>query len=147
MTRSVAAIAAALALTACNPSAQEPAAVPSDTAQPAGAASGPAHAVPAAAAQGANALISAQPGIASCDAGSDIKISWNVTSRPDVANVEIWLDGADAKLFASGGASGEQQSGPWVKPGTTFILRNQADKSELDRVAITGDECDSAPTS
>lgn len=136
-----------LALAACNKPAEQPAAAPEQaaaTTAPSAAPSAPAPgaAAPAAAAHGAKGLLTATPGAGTCDTGTDVKVAWDAAAAQGVANVEVWVgEGPEAKLFAAGGLTGEQQSGPWVKPGTVFVLRNQADKAELDRMTFGGTPC------
>lgn len=101
-----------------------------------------APAAPAEPTKGINGLITASPGAAGCDTPIEAKIAWNVASKPGVQEVEVFVgDGADAKLFAAGGASGEAATGPWVIAGTTFVVRNKADGTELDRLVIAGPSC------
>ena len=106
----------------------------------------PAAQVPAAPAAtpiaGANGLLKASNGTASCEAGSDVQFSWDLTSKPDVQAAEVWVgEGPEAKLFTAGGPQGAESTGPWVKPATVFVLRNAATKQELDRVVIQGPAC------
>lgn len=93
-------------------------------------------------AKGANNLLSATPGSASCETGSIAKLDWDVASNPAIAQVELMVGtGDDAKLFSAGGPKGEAETGPWVRSGTTFVLRNKADQAELDRIVISGPAC------
>lgn len=137
--RQFALLATFAALTACEQSA---APTPVAEQAPVAEAATLAEAAPApsTALAGQNALLSADPGSANCETGTDVELSWDVSSRPEIANVEVWV-GAEPTLFAAGGATGAQKSGPWVKPGMSFILRNKADSAELDRVTIAGPAC------
>lgn len=135
------------ALAACNKPASEPAAV-TDPAPASDAA--PTASVPsgsdASALASANGLMTATPGVATCDPGTDVKFAWDVTAKPEIANVEVWVGEApDTTLFAAGGPTGSQDTGPWVKPGTVFVLQDQASKQEVDRIVIGGPECPPAP--
>lgn len=90
---------------------------------------------------GTQGLLTATYGGISCDSPADATISWNAAPK-GTESVEVWVgEGDDAILFASGGAQGSQATGPWVKPSTLFVLRNQADKTEFDRVNIPGPVC------
>lgn len=91
--------------------------------------------------EGTNGLLTASPGTATCT-GTDVTFSWDVAALPEVANIDVWVGDAEgAVLFASGGPTGTQASGPWVTPGTTFVMRDQADQREIDRISIGGDSC------
>ena len=45
------------------------------------------------------------------------------------------------KPFGRGGAVGSKQTGPWVRPGMVFTVRNLADQAELASVTIEGTPC------
>lgn len=137
-------LALLLLLSACNKPTAEPSPV---TEQPASGITGTvppttASAAVAAPLASAGGLMIATPGSATCEPRTDVTFTWDVTKQ-GTANVEIWVGEAapDATMFASGGPSGKQSSGPWVVPGTVFVLRDAADKSELDRLTIGGVAC------
>lgn len=46
------------------------------------------------------------------------------------------------KRFGHGGATGTKQSGPWLRPGVIFKVRNQATNAELASQTIKGVACD-----
>ncbi|WP_411834133.1 hypothetical protein [Pseudoxanthomonas mexicana] len=123
----------ALNIAACS-QPEEPPTAPADA--PATASAGK-----AATATGEQGLLKATHGGVSCDSPADVSISWDASDKGTEA-VEVRVgEGEDATLFATGGATGSQSTGPWVKPGTLFVLRNQADKAVLDRLTIPGDAC------
>lgn len=45
------------------------------------------------------------------------------------------------KRFGHGGAVGTKQTGPWLRPGLTFKVRDQANNAELGSVTIKGIAC------
>lgn len=134
----------ALGVTSCNKPVADadvsPAPAPANPASSTGQVS---PATPAAApATGVNGLLQANPGLATCEPGSDVRFTWDVSARPGVTGVEVWVgDGDQAKLFTAGGVQGGESTGPWVKPGTLFILRDQAGGQELDRLMVQGPNC------
>lgn len=93
-------------------------------------------------AKGANQLLTATPGTADCNIGAVTKFHWDTTAGPEIAAVELFVgDDANAKLFAAGGPVGDAESGPWVYSGTVFVLRESSNRTELDRVVISGPTC------
>lgn len=58
-------------------------------------------------------------------------------------STEIWVgpSDADTKLFSAGGETGETKTGPWVRPGTRFLLKNKQDGRVLDEAIIGGPAC------
>lgn len=98
--------------------------------------------VAAASIKGANNLLTATPGAASCDGGTEAKLTWDTSANPAVAATELLVGGGESfKTFAAGGPTGEADTGPWVYSGTVFILRNKSDQAELDRLVIAGPAC------
>lgn len=98
--------------------------------------------VAAASVKGTNNLLSATPGEASCDSGAEVKLTWNASANPAIAETELLVgEGQSSKIFAAGGPTGEADTGPWVYSGTVFVLRNKSDQAELDRVVIAGPTC------
>ena len=65
------------------------------------------------------------------------------TAEKAVAVVEIYAGNAEGTpgLFASGGAVGQSETGPWVRPGSVFSLRDKATGSELEKLVIGGPVC------
>lgn len=92
--------------------------------------------------KGVNQLLTATPGTADCNTGAVTRLHWNTAAAPAVAAVELLVgDDANAKLFAAGGPVGGAESGPWVYSGTVFVLRDSSNRTELDRVVISGPTC------
>lgn len=80
--------------------------------------------------------------VPSCTTPVVLSITWNVAGKVSTESVKLYAgDGDNAKLFASGGAEGNAETGPWVAPGGLFVLRNGQDESELDRMTIPGPAC------
>ncbi|WP_447585113.1 hypothetical protein [Pseudoxanthomonas mexicana] len=93
-------------------------------------------------AKGANNLLTATPGVGTCDAGIEVNLTWDVNTTPAISEIDLLVSkDADTKLFVSGGPVGEAATGPWVYSGTTFVLRSKSDQAELDRVEIGGPAC------
>jgi hypothetical protein len=72
--------------------------------------------------------------IRSCDSslGKTI-LYWNV---PEADNVEIHVNAPDGTLFVKGSAQGSQETGRWVKDGTTFYLLQAASKKIIATVSV-----------
>ena len=68
-----------------------------------------------------------------CDASntSMTNLSWG-----DEGNIDVRLDAADGKLFASSGAAGSQMTGKWVKDGQTFFLVDRASGDALQELPV-----------
>ena len=143
LTRNCTLFALVLALAACDKPVSEPTVAPEQATPPVTSPGEPA--VVQKGLQGDNGLITATPGEATCS-GTDVLFTWDAAASDGVADVEIWVGDAEgAVLFAAGGAQGSQATGPWVTPGTTFVMRDKADNDEIDRVTLGGDACPPAP--
>ncbi|KPN19572.1 hypothetical protein AO715_06165 [Xanthomonas sp. Mitacek01] len=83
------------------------------------------------------------PALATCDDGQTIEITWDVTgSRPDLTRVQVLVgDDVESQVFAEGGASGAETTGPWAAPGKVFRLIDPATGETLERVALAGPGC------
>ena len=69
-----------------------------------------------------------------------ITLKWDIRAEmPGVTSVKIYTD--SGKLFAHLGAFGSVESGPWVKPGSAFVLKSGTDDTELERLTIGGPVC------
>ena len=121
----------ALLLAACGPAPSDQAA-PGDASAP--AAGAPQIEVPA------TTLIHAQPAaLGDCNAAA-VTLLWNtLKEHPGVSTVKIYTD--SGKLFAHVGAAGTLETGPWVKPGSSFVLTNGQDGTVLERLVIGGPIC------
>ncbi|QDQ74417.1 hypothetical protein FNZ56_11275 [Pseudoluteimonas lycopersici] len=64
-------------------------------------------------------------------------LTWNVESS-GAQKVVVYVIDKEGKErnFGRGGPVGERQSGPWLKPGMTFKLRNQEGGAELGSITI-----------
>ena len=78
-----------------------------------------------------------------CDPAAVGTVKWDVRSaHPGSATVSIHAGiGPDATLFAAGGATGDAQSGPWVRPGDQFRLTDNATGRELGQITVGGPKC------
>lgn len=145
MNRSLIAIPFALLLTSC--SNQQPAPVTTDATPVAASNSTPPAPAPAARIEVAETrFIHAEPAeLDNCDYGV-VLVKWNTsTAETPPAVVEIYSGssaGETPGLFAAAGATGEKETGPWVRPGSTFSLRDKATGAELERLVIGGPRCD-----
>lgn len=85
-------------------------------------------------------MIHAEPASLSECRASVVTIKWDVRKeKPGLSTVKIYT--ANGKLFTHTGASGSQETGPWVKPGSTFVLKSGVDDTELERLTIGGPVC------
>jgi len=68
-----------------------------------------------------------------CDASglSMTELSWG-----DEGNVDVRLDSADGKLFASSGTAGSAMTGKWVNDGRTFFLVDSASGDVLQELPV-----------
>lgn len=140
-TRYISVIAlAALVLAACNqrPEEHENAANGS-TANPAAAISAPKATTPA------RAQVTLDPsGLPACTppAAAVVTIGWQVTD-PAVTTVDVKVLAGDGRedLFANGGAQGSKETGPWMLPGSTAVVRDQATGVELGRASVESLPC------
>ena len=71
-------------------------------------------------------------------------VKWNAGKVGANSNsTEVWvgMSDTDTKLFSAGGAEGETKTGPWVRPGTHFLLKNKQDGKVLDEAIVGGAAC------
>ena len=84
--------------------------------------------------------IHAEPAILNNCNTTAVTLHWDIRKdKPDVSTVKIYTE--SGKLFAHVGASGNVETGHWVKPGSIFILKSGNDDSELERLIIGGPVC------
>lgn len=127
----------AFALAACGPAPSDQTA-PVDDAAPAS----PAPAAPPAPQVQVTptTMIHAEPAALADCKQTTVTLKWDTRNgQPDVKTVKIYTD--SGKLFAHMGGSGSIETGPWVKPGSAFVLKNGADDVELERLTIGGPVC------
>lgn len=136
-------------LSACG---DEPAAAPAGEASAAPAAAAPAGdaspaTTPAATASDAlrNGLLTVSP--ATMSGCPDVKpvvadVTWAITD-PGVTTVklEVGPTGQPHQLMAEGGATDSAKTGPWVMPGTEFVLHDGATGRELSKAVVGADAC------
>lgn len=131
---------ACLALSACNPEQPSPAA---PTAAAADASATPAPALPTEPSGDVPAVV--VPGaMAACDPAAVATVKWSfdhLPSPPKLVDVLVGTGDADLKLFVTGPTRSDAQTGPWVRPGSVFVLRNHDGGQELSRVTVQGPKC------
>lgn len=89
-------------------------------------------------------FIRAEPAeLSNCDF-TKVTLKWDASGAGmPIAVVEIHAGDATSTpgLFAAGGITGEKETGPWVRPGSTFSLRDKATGNELEKLVIGGPRC------
>ena len=80
-----------------------------------------------------------------CDADKGhivAKLSWDVR-QAGVRYVDILVSrgGSEPKLFLTGKANGERDTGNWVQDGSELILQNTANKQTLATRKVSGKSC------
>ena len=122
----------ALALAACGPA-------PSDQAAPATPAADTAPAVPQVQVT-PTTMIRAEPAALADCKSAVVKLKWDTyKTHPDIKSIKIYTGAG--KLFTHTAAVGSMETGPWVKPGSVFVLKSGVDDSELERLTIGGPVC------
>lgn len=130
-------------LSACNrPAAPAPDAVAGGPAATTTAAAAEAAATPAV--DTANCRFCADPPtVRTCEIASGVSttLHWNITD-PNVTKVGIYVvdDAGKDSSFAEQPPVGSVQTGPWLKPGLTFKVKDQ-DGNLLESVVIKGKDC------
>lgn len=81
--------------------------------------------------------------LAVCSPASEVTVKWDIRSDfPNVQVIQIYVTGeASESLFAEGNAWGEAKTGPWVKPGTSFIVKDKVSGKVLSTAAVNGPSC------
>lgn len=73
-----------------------------------------------------------------------VTLKWDTSATGKAPAVVEIYSGTGEKtpgLFAAAGATGEKETGPWVRPGSTFSLRDKSTGAELERLVIGGPRC------
>jgi hypothetical protein len=83
------------------------------------------------------------PSLAACTTPSEVTVKWDIRSEyPNVQVIQIYVSGDVAEnLFAEGNAWGEAKTGPWVRSGTKFIVKDKANGKVLSMAAVKGPSC------
>jgi hypothetical protein len=56
-------------------------------------------------------------------------VIWDASAtKGSTAKIWVQASGGERKLWTAGGATGNQATGPWVFPGTVFVLTDGDDK-------------------
>jgi len=71
--------------------------------------------------------------VPACDSNGNsvTELAWG-----DAGSINVRLDSADGKLFASSGSAGSQMTGKWVKDGQVFFLVDAASSEVLHQVKV-----------
>lgn len=89
-------------------------------------------------------FINVVPGsMVSCDSAVEATVKWDLHGTHfDAKTVDVYVDdGSNVRLFTEGGARGEAKTGPWTRPGISFILKNKSGNEKLDEVRVSGPTC------
>jgi hypothetical protein len=106
----------------------------------------PSESSPAKAETPATGGLSATPDtVRTCDAGKKLtsRLQWDVTGSK-AENVTVTVENPKThqeKRFGHGGPVGTKQTGPWLRPGLVFRVRDSANGRELAAVTIKGVPC------
>ena len=68
-------------------------------------------------------------------------LTWNVKDKNPEKVVVFVLDKHGERHFGQGGPVGEKESGPWLRPGLTFKIRDSNTNDELGSVVIGEKSC------
>lgn len=129
---------ASLVLVACNqrPEEHENAAKGS---KPVVATSAPKATVPS------RAQVTLDPaGLPACtpSAPAVVTIGWQVTDASvKTVDVKVLAEEGREDLFATGGGKGSKETGRWMRPGSTIVVRDQATGVELGRASVESLPC------
>lgn len=69
--------------------------------------------------------------------GARATLTWNVKGQADKVVIVHIGRNAKQRNFTAGGAIGQRETGPWVRPGMTFKLLKADDRAELGSVSFT----------
>jgi hypothetical protein len=87
----------------------------------------------------ATTLIHAEPAVLPDCNPAVVTLRWNVfTTHPEIKTVKVY---SGDRVFVHSAATGKQATGPWVRPGAVFTLKNGADDTELEKITIGGPAC------
>jgi hypothetical protein len=85
-------------------------------------------------------MIHAEPAALTSCKPAQVTLNWDLRKeKPALTTVKIYT--GNGKLFTHSGGVGSQETGPWVKPGSEFILKSGVDDAELERLTIGGPVC------
>ena len=91
----------------------------------------------------ASGAIRFEPATLPCTAspGSKVLVTWDTSPAKGIVDVSTVGPNGRETLFATGGPRGSKETGPWMRPGSTFVVRNHASGAELGRAAISSAAC------
>jgi hypothetical protein len=71
-------------------------------------------------------------------------LKWDASSVPGLQSVEVWMSNPnkEPKLFMRAKTSGEKQTGAWIIAGSSIILKNHADGTEIARTDVRSIPCE-----
>jgi hypothetical protein len=93
-------------------------------------------------------LISSTPASLPNCAPTSATVTWDARNHDDVTRVNVMVrDPGKTRevLFSRSGASGQARTDKWVRPGTTFVLRDADGDMALASIVIGGPRCDPDP--
>ena len=75
--------------------------------------------------------------------GFEVNVIWDVSiEHPNTRTIALYVNnGVNENLFAQGGSIGSAKTGPWARPGTRFILKDNETKQLLEEASIGGPAC------
>jgi hypothetical protein len=71
-------------------------------------------------------------------------VHWNASSFPNVTTVQVTMPAGEGKpegMFAVSANVGQKETGAWLEAGTEFVLRDNANGTELARAKMPGAPC------
>ena len=128
-----------MALSACNPEG-----TPQPSSSPVEATASPTAAPLPTEPSAASPAVVVPGAMSACDPAAEALVKWNfdhLPNPPKLVDVFVGTGDADLKLFVTGPTRSESKTGPWVRPGSVFVLRSHDDALELSRVTIQGPKC------
>ena len=79
-----------------------------------------------------------------CDVHTGVRttLHWHLADTGvQVVNMFVVDENGVEQPFSQQGPEGELESGPWLRPGLIFRLRNDSDSSQLAELVIEGQDC------
>jgi hypothetical protein len=77
-----------------------------------------------------------------CDPPKQVRVKWNAHAA-SVETVKVFVVGDDGKetLLLFKGAKGSENTGPWTKAGTVFILKDADETRQLAKFVVGSEKC------
>lgn len=82
-------------------------------------------------------------GLSACARPEKVMANWDVRPIEGVKMVELIAVAANGqeRLFLAAGRAGNRETGAWMRAGSTIILRNKENGSELGRAVVESIPC------